>query len=377
MKDSNPIYVTRPNLPDLGRYTELLSQIWASGVLTNSGPLHNRLEAELARYLDVPYVSLFNNGTVALTVALQSLELPLGSEIITTPFTFVATAHSIVWNNCTPVFVDIDSKTCNIDVEKIERAVTEKTRAILGVHCYGNPCDVDALSELAKKYNLYMVYDAAHAFGVKKDNNSIFKYGDLSALSFHATKVFSTVEGGAIVSHTEAMKRKIDLLRNFGIQDETTVVSLGINGKMSELNAAYGLLQLENIDEIIRKRRKIDSVYRERLQALNGLTMLQFADDVLSNGSYFPVFVKPYASVSRDEIYSRLKDHNIYARKYFYPLITLMEPYKTNITSIQSQALNIANALTSQVICLPIYPDLSIENVHMICDYLCEWLTNE
>ena len=377
MTHNDPIYVTRPNLPNLASYVKLLSQIWESGTLTNSGPFHNRLENELAKYLDVPHVSLFNNGTIALVVALQALDLPKGSEIITTPFSFVATAHSVVWDEHTPIFVDIDEQSCNINVDVIEDAITEKTSAILGVHCYGNPCDVDALELIAKKYDLKLVYDAAHAFGVEKNGTSVLNYGDLSALSFHATKVFSTIEGGAIVSHSLDTKRKIDRLRNFGFQDETTVCSLGLNGKMSEINAAYGLLQLENIKEAISNRLKIEAIYRSRLQATKGVTTQHFLNNTKGNGSYFPIFISSDAKLMRDEVYLKLKDKNIFARRYFYPLITHMEPYKTDPKYRVTQPLSVANKMANHVLCLPIYPDLSYEQVHVICDYLCEWLTDE
>ena len=371
---NEPIFVTRPTLPDLESFNQLLSQIWSTHTLTNCGPLHNRLEADLAKYLGVPYISLFNNGTSALVAALQALDLPKGSEIITTPFSFVATSHSIIWNDCMPVFVDVDGVTCNIDINMVESAITHKTSGILGVHCYGNPCDVDALSKISRKYGVKLLYDAAHAFGVEKDGESILNFGDVSALSFHATKVFSTIEGGAVVSHSLEVKQKIDRLRNFGIQDEVTVSSLGLNGKMSEVHAAYGLLQLQNIDSSIYKRGEIEKVYRSLLNKIPSISLLQYPNNVKSNGSYFPIFISPSAKLNRDEVYAELKKNNIFARRYFYPLITEMEPYKSDPKYRLIHPLNVATQIADQVLCLPIYPDISIEQVELICELLYDWL---
>lgn len=372
-----PIFVTKPLLPDLDAFHGLLKDIWDSGVLTNSGKMHNNLEKELALYLGVPYISLCNNGTIALLVAIKALDLPAGSEIITTPYSFVATAHSIVWSDLLPIFVDVDQDTCNINIAGIEAAITENTSAIMAVHCYGNPCDVDALDKLAQKYNIKVVYDAAHAFGVKVNGTSVLNFGDVSALSFHATKVFNTIEGGAIVTQTLEAKTKIDCLKNFGFEDELTVTSLGINGKLSEVNSAFGLLQLADIDNALELRKVIDRAYRIRLASLNHLELLDFNANVISNGSYFPVFIQSSASYTRDEIYQKFKDANIYARRYFYPLITEMEPYLSNAKYHSEHDLTVARKLAAEVLCLPIYPDLSLADVETICDFLWELLADE
>lgn len=371
------IFVTKPLLPDLDAFHGLLGEIWQSGVVTNSGKMHNNLEKELAVYLGVPYISLFNNGTIALLVALKALGLPGGSEIITTPYSFVATAHAIVWGDFIPVFVDVDQNTCNIDIGSIEDAITENTSAIMGVHCYGNPCDVAELDKLAQKYNLKVVYDAAHAFGVNVNGKSVLNFGDLSSLSFHATKVFNTIEGGAIVSKTLEMKKKIDSLKNFGFQDEVTVTSLGINGKLNEVNSAFGLLQLADIDNALAQRRIIDRAYRSRLVNLKNLKLLDFNVSATVNGSYFPVFVQSLGSHTRDEIYQKFRAENIYVRRYFYPLITEMEPYLSNCKYHSDHDLTAAKKLADEVLCLPIYPDLSLSDVDTICDFLWEWLGGE
>lgn len=374
---NKPIFVTKPLLPDLNLFHQMLGDIWDRGILTNSGPMHNKLEEALAEYLGVPYISLFNNGTIALLVAIKALELPQGSEIITTPYSFVATAHSIVWSDHIPVFVDVDESTCNINVQAIESAITENTSAIMAVHCYGNPCDVDALDMLAKKHKIKIIYDAAHAFGVQIHGKSILNFGSLSALSFHATKVFNTIEGGAIVSKSLNDKKKIDYLKNFGFEDELTVNSLGINGKMSEVNAAFGLLQLNDIDSALDKRLRIDQMYRSRLKHLKNLKLLSFEENVTSNGSYFPIFIDQSSAVSRDDIYNKFKEHNIYSRRYFYPLITELEPYLSDPKYKKQADLKIAQKLADEVLCLPIYPDLTLDEVNMICDLLCEWLASE
>lgn len=357
---SNPIYVTQPVLPKLEEFIPYLEQIWENKILTNGGPLHQQLEQQLCDYLGVDYISLFNNGTIALIAALQALSLEEG-EVITTPYTFIATAHSIVWNKLTPVFVDIDFSTSNIDVEKVEQAITEKTVAILPVHCYGIPCDVESLQRLATKYELKLIYDAAHAFGVQYDGKSLLSYGDLSTISFHATKVFNTFEGGAIVCHSLEMKQRIDQLKNFGIVDETTVNDISLNGKLSEVHAALGLLQLKTIEQTLQDRGKVDNHYRELLVDIDGICCIPRLNIEKDNYAYFPIVIsKPY-SLSRDELFDKLKQHDIFARKYFYPLMTQLSIYKTYQTDTPN-----AKLLSEQVLCLPMYPTLTIEDIQKI-----------
>ncbi|WP_201574137.1 DegT/DnrJ/EryC1/StrS aminotransferase family protein [Psychrobacter sp. H8-1] len=357
---NKPIYVTQSVLPDLKDFVPYLEQIWENKILTNGGPLHQQLEKELCEYLGVDYISLFNNGTIALITALQALGLKEG-EVITTPYTFIATAHAIVWNNLTPVFVDIDPVTSNIDPQAVEKAVTENTVAILPVHCYGIPCEVDALQTIADKHNLKLIYDAAHAFGAKYKGQSLLSYGDLSMVSFHATKVFNTFEGGAIVCHSAEMKHHIDQLKNFGIVNETTVNDVSMNGKLSEVHAALGLLQLKTIDQTLQARQKVDSHYRELLADIEGITCIQRLNLDKDNYSYFPVIISSSFSLSRDELFEKLKQHNIYARKYFYPLMTDFNVYK----QYQSDTPN-AKQLSEQVLCLPMYPNLSTDDIDNI-----------
>lgn len=357
---NKPIYVTQSVLPDLKDFVPYLEQIWENKILTNGGPLHQQLEKELCEYLGVDYISLFNNGTIALITALQALGLKEG-EVITTPYTFIATAHAIVWNNLTPVFVDIDPVTSNIDPQAVEKAVTENTVAILPVHCYGIPCEVDALQTIADKHNLKLIYDAAHAFGAKYKGQSLLSYGDLSMVSFHATKVFNTFEGGAIVCHSAEMKQHIDQLKNFGIVNETTVNDVSMNGKLSEVHAALGLLQLKTIDQTLQARQKVDSHYRELLADIEGITCIQRLNLDKDNYSYFPVIISSSFSLSRDELFEKLKQHNIYARKYFYPLMTDFNVYK----QYQSDTPN-AKQLSEQVLCLPMYPNLSTDDIDNI-----------
>lgn len=357
------IYVTQPYLPDLDEFIPYLQQIWSNKVLTNNGPMHQELEKGLCEYLGVPFISLFNNGTNALLTALQCYDLK--GEVITTPYSFVATTHSLVWNNLTPVFVDIDTDTLNIDSTKIEAAITEKTTAILAVHCYGNPCPVEEIELIAKKYNLKVIYDAAHAFGVEDKNGSILNYGDLSVLSFHATKVFNTFEGGAIISHDLETKKKIDSLKNFGITSELEVSHIGSNGKMSEVNAAFGLLQLKYIDQAIVQRQEIAQIYQKELQSIQGIDSNLLNNTVKHNFSYFPILIdeKKYGK-TRDELYEELKLHNIFARKYFYPLITDFSAY---CDYEQRFDLNTSKNISNQVLCLPIYPGLSENEImHII-----------
>ena len=333
-----------------------LEKIWANKILTNGGPFHQQLENALCDYLGVNHLALFSNGTLALVTALQALRIT--GEVITTPYSFVATAHSLLWNGIKPVFVDVHPDTLNLDPARIEAAITPQTTAILPVHCYGHPCDVDAIQKIADIYNLKVIYDAAHAFGVRCHCGSVLNHGDLSVLSFHATKVFSTFEGGAIICPDAKTKHRIDHLKNFGFVDETTVVAPGINGKMSEINAAFGMLQLQHIDEAIAKRRAIDAVYRDELKNVPGIRCLQGAGEHVANCAYFPVLVEPEYPCSRDALYRKLKDNNIFARRYFYPLITEFPMYR-GMLSANRENLPVATAAAQQVLCLPIYPALT------------------
>ena len=351
-----PTFVTQPFLPPLNDFIPYLEEIWESKILTNSGPFHHELEEQLCTYLGVKHISLFTNGTLALLTALQALRI--SGEVITTPYTFVATAHSLLWNDIKPVFVDIDPKTLNIDPTKIEAAITPETTAILPVHCYGHPCDVEAIQKVADNYNLKVIYDAAHAFGVKDEGGSILRYGDLSVLSFHATKIFNTFEGGAIISPDAKTKQHIDHLKNFGFVDEVTVVAAGINGKMSEINAAFGLLQLKHIDHVINKRKDIYTIYCQELKDIPGIHFIGRSIELQENFSYFPILVESDYSVSRDELYQKLHDSNIFARRYFYPLISDFPMYR-GLPSANKANLPIAAEKSNKVICLPIYPNLS------------------
>ena len=362
---SKQLQVTSPLLPDLPDLHILLQDIWQRRWITNNGYYHQRLEKELTSWLGVNYLSLFTNGTLPLITALQALNLTDG-EVITTPYSFVATTHSIWWNKLTPVFVDIDEHTCNIDPKKIESAITERTIAIMPVHCYGVPCDVEAIAEIARRYNLKVIYDAAHAFGVKINGESILHYGDMSTLSFHATKVYNTVEGGALVCHDADMKYNIDNLKNFGFRDETTVVAPGINSKMDEVRAAIGLLNLKQIVPAIDRRQVIDSIYRQELANIQGIRMIEKREDVIYNYGYFPIFVdeKEYG-LSRDELYNNLKAQNIYGRRYFYPLISNFEPY-CHFPSAKAEQLPIATKIANQVICLPMHQELEYGDVERV-----------
>lgn len=367
--NAEPIYVTRPELPPLEEFVPYLEKIWASRVLTNGGPYHQQLEQALCDYLGIKHLALFSNGTTALITALQSLRIT--GEVITTPYSFVATSHSLLWNGIEPVFVDIDPDTLNLDPAKIEAAITPRTTAIMPVHCYGHPCQVEALQKIADNYNLKLIYDAAHAFGVEDANGSVLRHGDLSVLSFHATKVFNTFEGGAIVCPDATTKLRIDRLKNFGFVDEVTVVSHGINGKMSEINAALGLLQLRYVDQAIARRREVDALYRECLKDVTGIHCQQDAGETKANYSYFPILVTPEYSLSRDELYLRLKEHNIYARRYFYPLITDYPMYR-RLASASNENLPVANLVAQQVLCLPIYPGLEESDQKQVIDLILE-----
>jgi dTDP-4-amino-4,6-dideoxygalactose transaminase len=351
-----PIYVTQPFLPPLEEFIPYLEKIWDSKVLTNSGQFHEKLEQALCEYLGVNYISLFSNGTIALITALQALDIK--GQVITTPYSFVATSHSLLWNGLEPIFVDIDPKTLNLDPAKIEAAITEKTTAIMPVHCYGHPCDVDAIQKIADRHNLKIIYDAAHTFGVQCHCGSVLNHGNLSVLSFHATKVFNTFEGGAIVCHTAEMKRHIDQLKNFGFVDEISVSIAGINGKMSEINAAFGLLQLKHIDSALESRKKVDQIYRDLLREVKGIRCLDNSGEKVANYSYFPILVGDDYPLTRDELYQKLKDNNIFSRRYFFPLISQFPMYQC-LHSADPSNLPVAIQAAKQVLCLPIYPELN------------------
>ena len=358
------ITVTQPCLPPLEEFLPYLQQIWDNKWLTNNGPLHQQLEQELADYLGVKYISLFSNGTLALMTALQALNIQ--GEVITTPFSFVATTHSLWWNKIKPVFVDVEPGYLNLDPAKIEAAITPATTAIMPVHVYGNPCQMDEIQRIADKHGLKVIYDAAHAFGVQKDNVSVLNQGDLSVLSFHATKVFSTLEGGAIICHTEKMKHHIDNLKNFGFRGETVVEEPGINAKMNEMQAAYGLLQLKYIDGFISKRKSITELYRQLLSGVPGIRFLPEMKGVISSYSYFPVLIdEEVYGRSRDALYEKLKENNIFSRRYFYPLISTFEPYR-ELSSATSENLPVAVNASLKVLCLPIYVDLTLQDVELI-----------
>lgn len=363
------IYVTQPLLPSLEEFVPYLQQIWDSKILTNGGQFHVQLEQALCDYLGVKHLALFANGTLALVTALQALRIT--GEVITTPYSFVATAHSLLWNGIKPVFVDIDPITLNLDPDKIEAAITPQTTAIMPVHCYGHPCDVDRIQKIADNYGLKVIYDAAHAFGVQCHGGSVLNYGDLSVLSFHATKVFNTFEGGAIICPDTRTKQHIDHLKNFGFVDEVTVVAPGINGKMSEINAAFGLLQLKGIDAALQKRRAIDVRYREALAKVKGIHCLSDAGGEVANHAYFPILVQPDYPLSRDALYQKLQDNGIYARRYFYPLISDFPMYR-GMPSAARANLPVASKAASEVICLPIYPALSDEQVDFILELIVD-----
>ncbi|GJH07585.1 dTDP-4-amino-4,6-dideoxy-D-glucose aminotransferase VioA [Caballeronia novacaledonica] len=361
------LYVTQPHLPPLNEFLPYLEEIWSSKVLTNGGPFHQQLEKALCDYLGVKYLSLFANGTLALVTALQAHRIT--GEVITTPYSFVATAHSLLWNGIKPVFVDIDPKTLNLDPKRIEEAITPQTTAIMPVHCYGHPCDVEAIQKIADNYNLKVIYDAAHAFGVQTAAGSVLQHGDLSVLSFHATKVFNTFEGGAIVCPDAKTKQRIDHLKNFGFVDEVTVVAPGINGKMSEVNAAFGLLQLQYIDGALAARKRIDAIYRDMLDGVPGIRCVEDAGETAANFSYFPILVDSAFPLTRDELYQKFRDHEIMVRRYFYPLISDFPMYR-GLPSAHRGNLPVASQASSSVLCLPIYPGLSDANIGRIVDII-------
>lgn len=360
-RNTTPIYVTQPVLPPLEDFTKTLERIWESKILTNNGPLHQELEAKLCAYLGVPYISLFNNCTIGLMAAFPVLGLT--GEVITTPFTFIATAHSLIWANLKPVFVDIDPQTLTIDPTKIEAAITPDTSAILAVHCYGRPCDAPAIQDIADRHHLKVIYDAAHIFGVEDDHGRVGQYGDLAVLSFHATKVFNTFEGGAIICHDKETKDRIDRFKNFGIVSENHIESIGLNGKLSEIHAAMGLHQLTMIDDLILRRKAVYDRYHETLADIKGLTLPDYADIKRPNYSYFPIMVADDFGLSRDELCQAMNADQIFPRKYFYPSITDLQPYQHLKTHCP-----VADDMASRVLCLPIYPMMAEDDITRVID---------
>lgn len=358
------ITVTSPLLPDINEFTKSLKEIWESKWITNNGLFHKKLERALAEYLKVPYVSLFTNGTLPLLTALQALRIT--GEVITTPYSFVATTHALWWNGIKPVFVDIDPATGNMDPEKIEAAITPRTTAILPVHVYGKPCDTEAIQTIADKYGLRVIYDAAHAFGVEIAGKSILNAGDMSTLSFHATKVFNTIEGGALVMHDEKTKQRIDYLKNFGFASETEVVGPGINSKMDEIRSAYGLLNLKQVDDAIAARQRVAVAYREGLRDVKGISFWDDTPGVRHNYSYFPIFVDAAEyGMTRDQLYFKMKAQGIWGRRYFYPLISEFSTYR-GLESSRPENLVNAHRMADTVICLPMHHELREEDVERI-----------
>ena len=358
------ITVTSPLLPNLDEFNEMLKEIWASKWITNNGSFHQQLEKALAEYLKVPYISLFTNGTLPLLTALQALRIT--GEVITTPYSFVATTHSIWWNGCKPVFVDIEEETCGIDPDKIEAAITPKTTAIMPVHCYGKPVKMKRIQEIADKYGLKVIYDAAHAFGVEVDGESVLNAGDMSTLSFHATKVYNTLEGGALIMHDEQTKKRIDYLKNFGFAGETEVVAPGINSKVDEVRSAYGLLNLKQVDKAIANRQKVAQKYREALRNVPGIRFFDDMPGVRHNYSYFPIFInRDEYGMSRDELYFKMKDAKVLGRRYFYPLISTFSTYR-GLPSAAPENLPVATKIANEVICLPMHHELTDEDINRI-----------
>ena len=358
--------VTTPLMPDLGEFSQMLKDIWESRWITNNGQFHQQLEEALCAYLKVPYVSLFTNGTLPLLTALQALRV--SGEVITTPYTFVATTHSIWWNGLKPVFVDIDPSNCGMDPDRIEAAITPRTTAIMPVHCYGKPCDIVRIQQIADKYGLKVIYDAAHCFGVEVNGKSILEYGDISTLSFHATKVFNTVEGGAMVMHDAATKQRIDYLKNFGFESETEVIAPGINSKLDEMRAIYGLLNLRQVDDAIEARHRVAIHYREALRPVQGIRFFDDMPGVRHNYSYFPIFVNAEEyGMTRDELFFKLREHNIMSRRYFYPLISTFSTYR-GLPSATTENLPNATRIANEVICLPMHHELSEEDVDRVLE---------
>ena len=364
MNKEHQITVTSPLLPSLDEFIPYLEDIWDRKWLTNNGHYHQALEKALCEYLDVPFISLYTNGTLPLMAALQALRIT--GEVITTPYSFVATTHSLWWNGIKSVFVDIDPVTGNMDPNKIEAAITPKTTAIMPVHVYGNPCDTVRIQEIADKYGLKVIYDAAHAFGVKVNGESVLKAGDMSTLSFHATKVFNTIEGGALICHDEKTKQRIDYLKNFGFADETTVVAPGINGKMDEVRAAYGLLNLKQVDQAILARQHVAQLYREGLKNIPGIRFMEDILDVCHNYAYFPIFVDANVyGMTRDELYIKMKTAGVLGRRYFYPLISEFSTYR-GLPSASPSNLPVAHEIANSVICLPMYHNLDEEDIFRV-----------
>lgn len=362
--ESKPITVTSPLLPDLEEFHSLLKDIWQSKWITNNGNFHKQLECELASYLEVPYVSLFTNGTLPLLTALQALRIT--GEVITTPYSFVATTHCIWWNGCRPVFVDIDPCTGNMDPNKIEAAITPKTTAIMPVHVYGKPCEIEKIQTIADKYGLKVIYDAAHAFGVKVNGESILNAGDMSTLSFHATKVYNTLEGGALIMHDERTKQRVDYLKNFGFAGEIEVVAPGINSKVDEVRSAYGILNLRQVDSAIAARRRVAVKYREALRGIKGISFMEDMPGVKHNYSYFPIFIDANEyKMSRDELYSKMKGENVLGRRYFYPLISEFSTYRGLPSASKENLLN-AHRMADSVICLPMHHELSESDIERV-----------
>ena len=365
MDNNKKITVTSPLLPPLEELMPYLQDIWDRKWLTNNGLYHQELEKALCEYLKVPYISLFTNGTLPLITALQALRVT--GEVITTPYSFVATTHSLWWNGIKPVFVDIDPETCNLDPAKIEAAITPKTTAIMPVHCYGKPCDVKGIQEVADKYGLKVIYDAAHAFGVEINGESVLNAGDMSTLSFHATKVYNTVEGGALIMHDEETKKRINYLKNFGFVGETEVVAPGINSKMDEIRSAYGLLSLKKVDESIAARKRVAEIYRNELRNIDGIRFFDDMPGVKHNYSYFPIFVEKDYGMTRDELYFKMKENNVLGRRYFYPLISTFSTYR-GLESSDPKNLPIATRIADEVICLPMHDALSENDIQRVIE---------
>jgi dTDP-4-amino-4,6-dideoxygalactose transaminase len=370
MQECNKIFVTQPSLPPLDEFIPYLKAIWETKNLTNNGAFHEQFEKALAEYLGVKYVSLFCNGMIALQIGLQALKIT--GEVITTPYTFAATTHAIYWNRCTPVFCDINLETFNINTDKIESLITPNTTAILPVHVYGIPCDNVRLQKICDTYGLKLFYDAAHAFGIEKDGVSVLNWGDLSMLSFHATKCFNTFEGGALITNDTKLKKRIDFLKNFGFANETTVVAPGTNGKMNEFQAAFGLLQLKYIDDEIEKAKQVAKYYRRHLANIKGIIFFDDVTGVKHNYSYFPILVDADKyGIDREELYCKFRESNIFVRRYFYPLISQFSSYK-HLASAEAGKLPIADRMSKQVVCLPIYPDLSLSDVNRVIQIISD-----
>lgn len=360
------IFVTRPLLPDLSSLKNHLDEIWKSKWLTNMGSKHNELENKLKDVLKVSNVSLFNNGTIALLVAVKALDLPYGSEVITTPFTFAATPHCITWNGLKPVFCDIEPNTMTIDADKIENLITPNTSAILGVHVYGFPCDVEKIEKIAKKHNLKVIYDAAHAFSTEINGKGIGTFGDITMFSFHATKLYNTIEGGCLTFNDPNLIRKIYNLRNFGIQSEELVEEVGINGKMNEIQAAVGLENLKLYKKEQEKRAKVKAFYDENLSKIKGITIPKMSENVTNSYQYYPIIIEENYPISRNELYEKFKTKNILTRKYFYPACTDYECYKNDL-AVKLADLSVVNEYKHKVLCLPYYGALTSDELSMIC----------